>query len=191
MQDCIIELAKLGYSKNDLEVSYKLNETSQVKINTPYGDTENIEIKEVLKQGTYGPIMCCASTVRVNEIGEKVIYECGNIEIGMPVFMDDIAAIGGADTIRKRIRNCRKMETEKKIQYGLKKTKYLTIRTGREKQELIEKKVKEGKIDEVATYSYLGIMLNKEGNLKEHIKETESKASRIIREIMSENAEVE
>ena len=114
MQDCIIELAKLGYSKNDLEVSYKSNETSQVKINTPYGDTENIEIKEVLKQGTYGPIMCCASTVRVNEIGEKVIYECGNIEIGMPVFMDDIAAIGDAGTVRKGIRNCRKMETEKK-----------------------------------------------------------------------------
>ena len=59
----------------------------------------------------------------------------------------------------------------------------MTIRTGREKQEQIEEEVKEGKIDEVATYSYLGIMLNKEGNLKEHIKETESKASRIIREI--------
>ena len=36
---------------------------------------------------------------------------------------------------------------------------------------------------QLATYSYLGIILNKEGNLKELIKETESKASRIIREI--------
>ena len=184
LQDCIIELAKLGYSKNDLEILHKLNETAQVKIYTPYGETENIEIKEVVKQGTtYGPIMCYASTARVNEIGEKVICKYGNIEIGIPVFMDDIAAIRGADTIIKRIRNCRKMETEKKIQYGLKKTKHLTIRTGREKQELIEKEVKEGKVDEVATYSYLGIMLNKEGNLKEHIKEIESKASRIKREI--------
>ena len=34
----------------------------------------------------------------------------------MPVFMDNIAAIGDADKIRKGIRNCRKMETEKKIQ---------------------------------------------------------------------------
>ena len=59
----------------------------------------------------------------------------------------------------------------------------MTIRTGREKQEQIEEEVKEGKIDEVATYSYLGITLNKEGNLKDHTKETESKASRIIREI--------
>ena len=75
------------------------------------------------------------------------------------------------------------METEKKIQYRLKKTKYMTIITGREKQEQIEEEVKEGKIDEVDIYSSLGIMLNKEGNLKEHLKETQNKASRIIKEI--------
>ena len=44
------------------------------------------------------------------------------------------------------------METEKKIQNGLKKTKCLTIRTGRQKHEQIEEEVKEGKIDEVASY---------------------------------------
>ena len=38
LQDCIIELAKLGYNKNDLKILYKLNETAQVKINTPYVD---------------------------------------------------------------------------------------------------------------------------------------------------------
>ena len=59
----------------------------------------------------------------------------------------------------------------------------MTMINGREKQEQIKEEVKEGKIDGVGTYSYLGIMLNKEGNLKEHIKETEKKASRIIREI--------
>ena len=98
-----------------MEILYKLNETAQVKINTPYGDAENIEIKEMVKQGTiYRPIMCCASTAKVNEIGEKVICKYGNIEIGMSVFMDGIAAIGDAGRRRKGIRNCRKMETEKK-----------------------------------------------------------------------------
>ena len=63
------------------------------------------------------------------------------------------------------IRNCRKMEAEKKIQNGLKKTKCLTIRTGRQKHDQIEEEVKEGKIDEVASYMVLilGIMVNKEG----------------------------
>ena len=53
------------------------------------------------------------------------------------------------------------MEAEKKIQNGLKKTKCLTIRTGRQKHEQIEEEVKEGKIDEVASYIAIGIMLNK------------------------------
>ena len=47
------------------------------------------------------------------------------------------------------------MEAEKKIQNGLKKTKCLTIRTGRQKHEQIEEEVKEGKIDEVAGYMVL------------------------------------
>ena len=65
----------------------------------------------------------------------------------------------------------------------MKKIKYLKITTEREKKEQTDEEVKEENIGEVDTYSYLGIMLDKKSNLKEHIKETESKASRIIREI--------
>ena len=95
--------------------------------------------------------MCCASTEKVNEIGEKVIWKYGNTEIGMPVFMDGIAVISDAEAIKKGIRNCRKMETEKKIHYGLQKTKYITIIAEREKQKQIEEEIKEGKIEEVDT----------------------------------------
>ena len=44
------------------------------------------------------------------------------------------------------------METERKIQNGLNKTKCLTIRTARQKHEQIEEEVKQGKIDEVASF---------------------------------------
>ena len=47
------------------------------------------------------------------------------------------------------------MEAEKKIQNRLKKTKCLTIRAGRQKHEQIEEEIKEGKIDEVASYMVL------------------------------------
>ena len=77
------------YKKN-LEIFYKLTETVQVKINTPYGDTENIEIREVVKQETtYEPIMCCTSTAKINEIGEMEIWKQRK---GMLAFIDDIAA---------------------------------------------------------------------------------------------------
>ena len=67
------------------------------------------------------------------------------------------------------------------MQYGLKNAKCMIIITGREKQEQKEEEIKEGKIEEVD--AYIKITLNNEGNLKEHIKEIESKASRPIREI--------
>ena len=35
--------------------------------------TESISIKEIVKQGSiFGPIMCCATTSRVNSNGEAV-----------------------------------------------------------------------------------------------------------------------
>ena len=41
----------------------------------------------------------------------------------MSVYMDDIAATGEIAVIRKGKRNCAKMEKDKKMRYGLKKTK--------------------------------------------------------------------
>ena len=41
----------------------------------------------------------------------------------MQVFMDNIAAAGTADNIRKGIKNCGRMVIEEKIIHGLRKTK--------------------------------------------------------------------
>ena len=96
------------------------------------------------QETTFSPIMCCASTSRVNEIQEAAKYQNGKVKIGMPVFMDGIAAAGGGDNIRKGMQNCRRMEIEKKRIYGLKKTKYMVINTRKEPEEVIEERVKEG-----------------------------------------------
>ena len=84
--------------------------------------------------------MCCVSASKVNTIQKAVKYQYGKVEISMSVFMDEIAAVGTADNIRKGIQNCRGMEIEKKMDYryiwimiyGLKKTKYMVINTGKE-----------------------------------------------------------
>ena len=47
--------------------------------------------------------MCCAGTSAVNSIGEEVKYRYDMINIGMPVFMYDIATVGKAEHIRKGI----------------------------------------------------------------------------------------
>ena len=44
--------------------------------------------------------MFCASTSRVKTIQEAMKYQYVKVEIGMPAFMNDIAAVGTADNIR-------------------------------------------------------------------------------------------
>lgn len=94
-----------------------MNRRVEVTTNTPFAETENIEIEEIVKQEpTYGPVMGCSLTARVNDIGEKIYFsKCGEKDIGMLVVMDGISVAWDVGEIRKGIRNCRKMETLKKI----------------------------------------------------------------------------
>ena len=73
------------------------------------------------------------------------------------------------------------METEKKMIYGLKKTRYMVINTGKEPEEVIDERVKEGIVQEVDIYKYLGMVINKSGNLKNHILELNRKCEVITR----------
>ena len=56
--------------------------------------------------------MSCASTSKVNVIQEAVKYQYGKVEIGMSVFMDDIAAVGTVDNVRRGIWDCITMDIE-------------------------------------------------------------------------------
>ena len=97
--------------------------------------------------------MCCARTSRVKNIGETVQYSYGKVDIGMSVYMDDIAAVGGIAEIRTGIRNCAKTEKEKKMRYGLTKTKHMTVKTGKEREEIVQ--VKSGAVQKIETCHYL------------------------------------
>ena len=55
--------------------------------------------------------------------------------------------------------------------------------TGKEPEEVIEERVKEGIVQETDIYKYLGMIINKSGNLKDHILELNRKCKVINREI--------
>ena len=94
----------LGYDPNTLKVLHEINKETDIIIRTPIGSTDNMQVKEVIKQGTiFGPIMCCTEISTENSIGEEAKYRYHKINIRMPVFMDDIATTGKAEHIRKGI----------------------------------------------------------------------------------------
>ena len=126
--------------------------------------------------------MCCAETSTVKRIGE-VKYSYDKINIGMPKFMDDIATAGKVEHITKSIKSCARMEKEKKISFGLKKTKYMIVKTGREEEEEINEAVKAGRIQRTDKCKYLGVTISTDGQLAEHIKELNSRCDTINQEI--------
>ena len=115
----------------------------------------------IVKQGTaHGPIICCTETSQVNNSEEPVKYQYEQVEVGVPVFTDDIMAAGDHDHVNEAVKSCRNMKETKKFTYGLKKTKYMTVKTGHTNNQEITEEVKAGKIERTRTEKYLGIIVN-------------------------------
>ena len=76
LKDCLLEMYNLGYGPNTLNffyMKYYMKWTIYIITITPVGNTEDIQFKEVVKQGTiFGPIMCSAETSTVSSIREEV-----------------------------------------------------------------------------------------------------------------------
>ena len=171
LKDSLVELYKAGCDLQDIQMVYKMNAGTVIEVETPSGMTEKLNVGEVVKQGTVlGPTLCCVSTDQINNVGENQDRSVGRELIGILVFVDDVMSAGNAEDIKKAIRNCREMEHLKKTTYGLKKTKYMVMKTGREEEEIIEENVKEGTVQKTNQYEYLGFFLDENANCTYHIK---------------------
>ena len=124
-----------------------------------------------------------------NSIAEEVKCRYGKINIGMPVFMNDIATASKAEHVRKGINNCARMEKDKKISFGLTKTKYMIVRTGQEEE--INKIVKAGRIERTDKWKYLGMTISTGRQLTEHIKQLNTRCDIISREICAIGAKTQ
>ena len=101
LKDSLIEMARIRYSKHDIKMVYEINKTTEIVVDTATANTKSMQTTEVIKQGPiFGPTMCCATTAKVN-VGEKVDYKYGKIEIRMSMYMDNISVAGGPEEIKK------------------------------------------------------------------------------------------
>ena len=159
---------------------------ANITVKTPVGDTEDFTIINIVKQGTtHGPIICCAETSQVNNSEKPVKYQYEQVEVGVPVFMDDIMAAGDYDHVNKAVKSCRIMEETKKFAYGLEKTKYMIVKTGHVNNQELTEEVKAGKIERTTTQKYFGITVNEKGDRKDHIKEKTKSTTKILAQIMT------
>ena len=57
------------------------------------------------------------------------------------------------------------------------------VKTGKEREEILQEKIKSRAVQKTETYHYLGITINEKGNLEQHIEVIEKKCETISREI--------
>ena len=183
LKDSLVELYKAGCEPQDIQMIYNMNRNTIIEIETPCGITKKVEVGDIVKQGTVlGPTLCCVSIDQINNIGENQERCLGREVMAIVVFVDDVISAGSAGNGRKAIRNFKELEDLKKVTYGLKKTKYMVMNTGREEEEVITEEVGLGIVTKTKEYKYMGFHTNEAANCLFHI---EKKNKQICGQIMA------
>ena len=78
---------------------YLMNMKVEAIVRTPVGDTEEMYLEEIVRQGTVGGNkLCVVSTDRINKMG--AYRECEN-NMKYPLFVDDMIAIGTKECLKE------------------------------------------------------------------------------------------
>ena len=109
LKDCVVDLHECGMRERDAIMVYKLNEEAKFRVSTPAGMTEQITVKEIVKQGTvFGPKLCCATTGKVNQGLEVREFIYPSVSIQAVTFVDDISGGGSKNFTEAVMVNCGK-----------------------------------------------------------------------------------
>ena len=92
-----------------------VNKNMKATIRTPVGDTDHIQLEEIVRQGTVGGNkLCVVSTDRINRMGSYIERD----GLRYPLFVDDKLGLGDPDTIQEMCCKMNTLETTKKYRYN-------------------------------------------------------------------------
>jgi len=118
--------------------------------------------------------------LRTRKIGG---VEVGNLRIWELAYADDIVLLArNRDALEDMMRTLEKFLKKRKLELNVEKSKIMVFnRKKRERNEVWKWKGKN--IEEVQNFKYLGFILNKEGNYREHLKELTRKGRLAVRKV--------
>ena len=160
----------------------------QISIETPFERTKNIEVNEVVQQGTlWGPFLCSIVIGKINNTDKKVFTPYEKLRLEPMIFVNDICGANDADQVATLIRNCKKMEKRKKMTFNNKKRRSrdevtedpVRKKKTKEKNDKITANIKKGKIDFCEEYKYLGETINTKGDYSKSIEQKEKKTKSV------------
>ena len=182
-------LYKQGVKSRLWQLVKDLNTNLKTTIQTKYGPTRQIDIKDSIRQG--GVLSVTLYALMMDEVNKDII---SNTDLGIKIpgsdrrvpcllWMDDVVLAETNQNDSQMLLNSTD-DTSKKyhVEFGMPKTKYL--RTGKEKND-IELKIAGNVIEETNKYTYLGEINNKAMNLKDQIKSIEGKVEAAYQTIIA------
>ena len=124
---------------------YHVNKRALINIATTVGKTDNIHLKDIVKQVTrYCPKLCFVATDKVNLVKENSFHMMKGLEIKNFIHIHDIDGCGNKNGIVKLAKCLQNMQEEKK--FKVEKTAYMIVRTSSKEKEEIKITLRKEKI---------------------------------------------
>ena len=188
LKTCIIDLYEiLGHQ--EAKLMYNMNKKSKITIQTPVGDTKQISIGEIVKQGTLsGPILCDINTDKVNRVGLKSTTTIGpNITCESLAYVDDIHQGGShVHNIETAATNCSVMETTRGFTFNNEpnKTAFMIINPKKGNQlEKLRNTIKRGEIGRTQEYEYVGEWYTEKGTHEKSLSVKRNKVNYLVNRV--------
>lgn len=183
LDDGIAELWRCGMNMRDAIMVRKMNQRAVITIRTPVGNTEELIVENIVRQGTvYGPQICGVSMDRINSTGKDIITHYGpELVLRAPIFVDDITSAGSCATVNNAISNCNMLETRKKMTFNTKngKTEYSVVTVNKDIQS-VTSQVKRGEVRRTKEHKALGIWIDEKGGYEINIRKNKTKIPHMI-----------
>ena len=156
-----------------------MNKSAEIKIETPVGETEPIQIHEVVMQGTVLAALICANmidtvTETIKNVGGGIKF--GRTKITSLIFQDDILQPAVTeDRARRAAMACETFQDANRMRFNMKKTQMMTLRAKKGNGNKIQ--INKQEMTECTEYKYLGDHLNEKNNYKTTIEKRTRQAN--------------
>lgn len=181
-------LNKEGIDTPEWLITKKLNENLKATIQTLYGNTRVINIRDSIRQG--GVLSVAEYAVLMDEINKEIENEKIGITvdelneiIGCLLWVDDVVLIAeSAEQMQKMLDITNQIAGKYHIEFGEAKSNVMKIGGNKDKPEF---KLGEMKLKYCDKYKYLGIIFNNKETLKDHIPHLKGKTEAAYQTILT------
>ena len=184
-------LHKEGVRDNTWTLTKKLCENLTAQIHTKHGLTRNIRIKDSIRQG--GVLSVVQYATLMDEINKEILKRNlgmtlpSNQKIGCLLWMDDVALVStDPKELEAMLDITYDVASKYHIEFGKEKSKVMKI--GKKGPEQIFK-LGDMTLEYTENYKYLGEILNKQNNMKDHITNIKGKTEAAYQTIMTITAD--